>query len=128
MICMINVIKIYKPSIFKLKMKNPENLNAMEIVWNLDNKINNYKTFCTLWQIMWSFFVETWLWSYKLILHLAMQSVPINTTKVTSLVPVHDEVYWIQHYALRVCPFKAQVCGFFRALWFSPPLKLTVMI
>jgi hypothetical protein len=29
---MINVIKIYKPSIFKLKMKNPENLNAMEIV------------------------------------------------------------------------------------------------
>jgi len=28
MICMINVIKKYKPSIFKFKMKNPENLNT----------------------------------------------------------------------------------------------------
>jgi hypothetical protein len=60
-------------------------------------------------------------------LQLPVQSVPI-TTKVVSLNPVHVEVYSIQHYVITYVSDLRQVCGFFRVLWFPPPIKLTTMI
>ena len=48
---------------------------------------------------------------WKLDLQLAVQSVP-NTTKVTSLNPIHGEVYSIQHYMIKFVSDLWQVSGF----------------
>jgi hypothetical protein len=43
--------------------------------------------------------------------------------------PAHDEVYSIQHYALKFISDLRQVGGFFfRIIRFSPPMKLTATI
>ena len=55
------------------------------------------------------------------------QSVSI-TTKVVSSIPVHGEVYWIQHYLLKFVSDLGQVDGFFRVSQFPPPIKLTTTI
>jgi len=47
---------------------------------------------------------------------MLMQSVPITTTKVVSLNPVHDEVYSIQHCVIKFACDLLQVGGF---LWYS---------
>jgi hypothetical protein len=58
-------------------------------------------------------------------LQLPVQSVPI-TIKVVSSNPIHGEVYSIQHYVIKFVSDLRQVGGFFRVLWFPPPIKLTV--
>jgi hypothetical protein len=59
---------------------------------------------------------------------LSMQSVPITTSKVVSSNPAHDEVYSIQHYAIKFVSDLPQVCGFLRILRFPLSIKLTGMI
>ena len=46
-----------------------------------------------------------------------VQSVPI-TTKVASSDPIHGEVYWLQHYVIKVC----------QEQWFPPPIKMIATI
>ena len=53
-----------------------------------------------------------------------IQSVLI-TTKVASSTPAYDEVYSIQHYAMKFVSDLRQICGFLRVLQFPPPIKLT---
>ena len=57
----------------------------------------------------------------ELDLQLPVQSVPI-TTKVVSSNPVHDKVYFIQHYVIKF------VGDFLQTLRFPPPIKLTATI
>ena len=54
-------------------------------------------------------------------LQLAIQSVPI-ITKVVSSIPVHGEVYSIQHYMIKFVSDLQQVGAFLR---FPPSIKLT---
>ena len=54
-------------------------------------------------------------------------SVPI-ATKVVSSNPVHDEVYSIQHYVIKLVSDLGQLGGFLRVIRFPPPIKLTVTI
>jgi hypothetical protein len=61
----------------------------------------------------------SWIYNY--------QSVPI-TTKVVSSNPVHDEVYWIQHYVTKFVSDLQQVGGFLQVLRFPLPIKLTTTI
>ena len=63
------------------------------------------------------------VWYLDLELHL--ESVYI-TTNVVSSNPVHDEVYSIQQYVIKFVRALRQVDGFFRVLWFPPPIKLKV--
>jgi len=39
--------------------------------------------------------------------------------------PTHGKVYLIQHYVIKFVSDFRQVSGFFWALWFPPPIKLT---
>ena len=52
---------------------------------------------------------------------------PINTNVVSSN-PVHDEVYSIQHYVIKLVSDLRQVGGFLQVLLFSPPIKLIATI
>jgi hypothetical protein len=65
--------------------------------------------------------------TWQLDLQLSMQSVPI-TTNVVSLNPAHGEVYSIQDYVIKFVSDLQQVGGFFLALPFPPPIKLTTTI
>jgi len=56
-----------------------------------------------------------------------VQSEPI-TTKVVSSIPVHHEVYSIQHYVMKFVSNFRQVCGFLRVLRFPPPIQMTSAI
>ena len=56
-----------------------------------------------------------------------MQSVPITTIVVSSN-PVHGEMYQIQQYVIKFDSDLRQVSGFFQALRFPPPIKLTATI
>jgi hypothetical protein len=47
------------------------------------------------------------------------------TTNVVSTNLVHDEVYLIQHYVIKVVSDLWQVGGFLRLLRFHPPMKMT---
>jgi hypothetical protein len=58
---------------------------------------------------------------------LPVQSVPITTNVVFSN-PVHGEVYWIQHYVIKLVSDLRQVGGFLRVLQFPPTIKLTSTI
>jgi hypothetical protein len=40
----------------------------------------------------------------------------------------HGEVYWIQHYVIKIVSDLRQVGGFLRVLRFSPPIILTATI
>ena len=62
-------------------------------------------------------------------LQLPVQSVSI-TTNVVSSYPVHDEVYSIQHYVIKLkfVSDLRQVVGFLWVLRFPPPIKLTTTI
>jgi hypothetical protein len=51
-----------------------------------------------------------------------VQSVPM-TTKVVFSNPVHGEVYWIQHYVIKLVSDLRQVGGFLRVLQFPPNNK-----
>ena len=42
--------------------------------------------------------------------------------------PVHGQVYSIQHFVIKFVSDLRQVGGFFRLLWFPPPIKLTATI
>jgi hypothetical protein len=48
--------------------------------------------------------------------------------RVVSSNPVHDEVYLIQHYVIKVVSDLRQAGGFLRVLRFPPPIKLTATI
>jgi hypothetical protein len=65
--------------------------------------------------------------TWQLDLQLSMQSVPI-TTNVVSLNPAHGKVYSIQDYVIKFVSDLQQVGGFFLALCFPPPIKLTTTI
>ena len=54
--------------------------------------------------------------------YLHMISIPI-TTNVVSTNPVHDEVYWIQHYVIKIVSGLPQVGGFLRLLRIPPSIK-----
>jgi hypothetical protein len=56
-----------------------------------------------------------------------VNSVPI-TTIVVSLNPADGEVYSMQHYLIKFVSDLQQAGGFFRGLWFPPPIKLTATI
>jgi len=60
-------------------------------------------------------------------LQLPLQSVLI-TTQVVSSIPVHGEMYAIQHYVIKFVSDYRQVGGFLRVLLFPPPIKLTATI
>jgi hypothetical protein len=45
-----------------------------------------------------------------------------------SSIPVHDEVYSIQHYVIKFVSDLRQVGGFLRVLRFPPPIKMTTTI
>ena len=53
--------------------------------------------------------------------------VPI-TTKVMSSIPIHGEVYSIQHYVMKFASDQRQVSDFFQVLWFPPQITLTARI
>jgi hypothetical protein len=59
--------------------------------------------------------------------NVPLQSVPI-TTKVVKLNPVHGEVYFIQHYVIKLVSDLQQVGGFLQVIWFPPLIKLTATI
>jgi hypothetical protein len=50
------------------------------------------------------------------------------TTNVVSSNPVHDKVYWIQHYVIKFVSDLRQIRDFLRVLQFPPPIKLTATI
>ena len=60
-------------------------------------------------------------------LKLYVHSLPI-TTKVVSSIPVHGEVYWIQHYVIQLVSDLRQVGGFLQVFRFHPLIKLTATI
>jgi hypothetical protein len=68
------------------------------------------------------------VWQFNL--QLPVQAMPITTIVVNSI-PVHGEVYSIQHYivyVIKVVSDLRQVGGFLRVFWFPLPTKLTATI
>jgi hypothetical protein len=50
------------------------------------------------------------------------------TTNVVSSNTIHDEVYSIQQYVIKLVSDLRQVDGFLWVPWFPPPIKLTATI
>ena len=65
--------------------------------------------------------------AWLLDLQLPIQSVRM-TTKVVISNPAHGEVYFIQHYVIKLISDLRQVGGFLLVLRFPPPIKLTPTI
>jgi hypothetical protein len=70
-----------------------------------------------------------WSWSYGSCIYnyLYVQSVHI-TTKIVSSNPVHDQVYSMQHFVIKIVSDLRQVVGFLWVLRFPSPIKLTATI
>jgi hypothetical protein len=74
-----------------------------------------------------------WSWSYGSCIgsyiynYLYVPSVHI-TTKIVSSNPVHDQVYSMQHFVIKIVSDLWQVVGFLWVLRFPSPIKLTATI
>ena len=62
-------------------------------------------------------------WSYGRLIYNYLCNQCVSPLKVVKSNPVHDEVYYIQHYVIKFVSDLRQVGGFLRVLQFIPPIK-----